>query len=320
MFLRWIIGASLACAAFGQKYAPQPVPASNPVTLEKIALGKKLFFDTRLSSDGKISCSSCHDSQHAFSDPRRFSLGVNGQQGVRHSPAIIGRGWGQVHFWDGRAPTLEDQILRPITDPTEMGMTIDRVVQVLCADPEYRDLTEKKLVEAIASYVRTIRSEGSRFDRFLANEEGAYSQLEIDGLLLFENQARCYQCHGGQHLTDEAFHNTGIAWRDGRLVDEGRARITGKAYHRGAFKTPSLREIPIRAPYMHDGSLATLEDVVEFYDRGGNANPYLDENMSPLNLTPRQKQALLAFLRTLSGKVVDGIPVTATSSAASRVY
>ena len=156
--------------------------------------------------------------------------------------------------------------------------------------------------------MRTIRSVDSPLDRYLSGAGGGLSSLEREGLRLFRDKARCYLCHSGDRLTDELFHNTGVAWRGGRLRDEGRARVTGKVYHQGAFKTPTLREIASTPPYMHDGSLATLEDVVEFYDRGGIANPCLDENMLPLHLSADEKRALLAFLtRGLSGTVRDGL-------------
>lgn len=298
MRVAFILALAFPCIA--QRYATLPVPAGNPMTREKVELGRKLFSDPKLSADGKISCTSCHDPKHAFSDPRVLSIGINGATGVRHSPTLIGRGFGASHFWDGRARSLEEQVRQPIEDPKEMGMTLDRVSAAVGLDGAL-------IVQSLASYVRTIRSENSAFDRFLANKDGAFNDLEIEGLLLFENRARCYLCHSGEHLTDEMFHNTGVAMRAGQLVDEGRARITGKQYHRGAFKTPSLREVSNRSPYMHDGSVATLEQVIDYYDKGGNANPALDENMAPLHLNAHEKEALLAFLKTLSGTIRDGL-------------
>ena len=285
-------------------------PAADPVTTEKVALGKRLFFDTRLSEDGWISCASCHDPAHGFSDPRRLSVGMLAQRGKRHAPTLLGRGFGASQFWDGRAPSLEEQVLQPILNPEEMGMTMEAVLQRLHQDPAFRGLTRESLADALAGYVRSIRSENSHFDLFLAGWPIMMSDLELEGLRLFQNKARCYLCHSGRQFTDESFHNTGVAWSrsDEALQDEGRAAITGKPYHRGAFKTPTLREVAQRGPYMHDGSLPTLEDVIEYYDRGGNQNPYLDENMAPLHLSPGEKKALLAFLRTgLTGSVVSGV-------------
>ena len=309
-----LLSTVLAC---GQQYnsaARQDIvvkaPASNPLTAEKVALGKRLFFDTRLSEDGWISCASCHDPAHAFSDPRKLSVGMLGQRGKRHAPTLLGRGFGESQFWDGRVATLEEQVVQPILNPEEMGMTMEMVLQRLHQDRVFRGLTQESLADALASYVRTIRSEDSHLDHFLAGWPVMMSDLELEGLRLFQDKARCYLCHSGKQFTDESFHNTGIAWSksDAALADEGRAAITGKPYHRGAFKTPTLREVAQRGPYMHDGSLVTLEDVIEYYDRGGNQNPYLDENIVPLHLSPAEKKALLAFLRTgLSGSVVSGL-------------
>jgi len=288
-------------------------PASPPMALDKVQLGKRLFFDTRLSEDGWVSCASCHDPEHGFSDPRRLSTGMLGQRSKRHSPTLLGRGFGHSQFWDGRAASLEEQVLQPILNPEEMGMTMETVLQRLQQDRAYRGLTQETLAEALASYVRTLRSRDSHFDLFLSGWPIMMSDLELEGLRLFQNKAQCYLCHSGKQFTDESFHNTGIAWREGALQDEGRAAVTGKRYHRGAFKTPTLRDVALRGPYMHDGSLLTLEDVIEFYDRGGNRNPYLDENIVPLHLSPAEKKALLAFLRTgLAGSIVDG--TTATSA------
>jgi cytochrome c peroxidase len=305
---------ALVCLSFarGQSYNSAltadagMTPAFTPMALDKVALGKRLFFDTRLSEDGWISCASCHDPNHGFSDPRRLSVGMLGQRSKRHSPTLLGRGLGVSQFWDGRAASLEEQVLQPILNPEEMGMTMEVVLQRLQQDSAYRGLTRETLADALASYVRTIRSRDSHFDLFLAGWPVMMSDLELEGLRLFQNKARCYLCHSGRQFTDETFHNTGIAWKEGALQDEGRAAVSGKRYHRGAFKTPTLRDVALRGPYMHDGSLLTLEDVVEFYDRGGNKNPYLDENIVPLHLSPAEKKALLAFLRTgLSGSIVD---------------
>jgi cytochrome c peroxidase len=233
-----------------------------------------------------------------------------GQRGKRHAPTLVGRGFGESEFWDGRARSLEEQVLQPILNPEEMGMTMETVLQRLSQDRAYRGLTQESLADALASYVRTIRSENTDFDLFLAGWPIMMNDLELEGLRLFQDKARCYLCHSGKQFTDESFHNTGIAWSksDGALKDQGRSAVSGKPYHRGAFKTPTLREVAQRGPYMHDGSLLTLEEVIDYYDRGGNPNPYLDENIVPLHLSPLEKKALLAFLRTgLTGSVLSGI-------------
>ncbi len=268
-----------------------PVPDANPLTPQKIALGKKLFFDKRLSRDETLACASCHDPKLAFSDGRKVARGINGQEGTRSTPAIINRGYGKTFFWDGRAKSLEQQALEPILNPKELGMTV----------PEVERRTGLKIAEltgALASYVRTIRSGDSRFDRYAAGKQNALSEIEKQGLALFRGKARCSSCHAGPNFTDENFHNSGIAWKDGKLADEGAGE--------GKFKVPTLREAARTAPYMHDGSLATLEEVVEYYDRGGNQNPALDEDLRPLHLTAEEKQALVAFLHTLSGSVREG--------------
>jgi cytochrome c peroxidase len=292
--------------AFAQRYGPLPITPANPVTAEKIALGKKLFSDTRLSSDRSTSCASCHDPKHAFADPKPISSGAHGRHGHRHAPSLIGRGYGSSQFWDGRAATLEEQVLQPILSTTEMDMTLDKIVAQLKSDSSYSGITGESIVQSLASYVRTIRSVDAPFDRHMAGAQNGLTPLAREGLRLFEDKARCYICHAGDRFTDESFHNTGIAWQDGSMRDMGRAKITGKSYDEGAFKTPTLREIANRAPYMHDGKTTTLEEVVDFYDRGGNANPRLDENMAPLHLSTEEKRALIAFLRALSGSVRDG--------------
>lgn len=270
----------------------QPVPETNPLTADKIALGRKLFFDKDLSRDGTLACAGCHDPAKAFSDGRPVARGAGGAEGVRNSPTLINRGYGRSFFWDGRAETLEKQALEPILNPKELALTQ--------AELEQRTgLKTADVTAALASFVRTIRSGDSRFDHYMAGESGALSALEKTGLELFRGKGHCVTCHVGPNFTDEQFHNTGIAWRgdatSGSLADIGRER--------GAFKTPTLRELPRTAPYMHDGSFATLEQVVEYYSTGIRANPFLDREIRPRHFTAEEKLALVAFLRALSGKV-----------------
>jgi cytochrome c peroxidase len=276
-----------------------PVPEANPLTREKIALGRRLFFDKRLSRDRTLSCATCHDPARAFADGRRVARGINASEGVRNSPALINRGYGRLFFWDGRASSLERQALQPITSPTELGLTVTELER-------RTGLTAGEVTGALASYVRTIRSGDSRFDRYAAGQRNALTSLEKSGLQIFRGRGGCVSCHVGPSFTDEQFHNTGVAWRDGRLLDQGRFAVSGVDRDRGAFKTPTLREIARTAPYMHDGSLATLEDVINFYSDGGRPNPYVDPEMRPRDFTSDEKRALGAFLRSLTGRVREG--------------
>jgi cytochrome c peroxidase len=280
-----------------------PVPADNPLTSEKVELGRRLFLDRALSRDGTVACVTCHDPEHAFADNRLVARGIGDAQGRRNVPTIINRGYGTSFFWDGRAGTLEQQVVQPIFDPKEMGMTADLLLDRLRVNPEYsreiRDVAD--VGRALASFVRTIRSGDSRFDRHLAGQMGALTAQEEAGLMLFSSKANCWVCHTGPNFSDERFHNTGIAMRNGLVIDEGRFAVTADPRDHGAFKTPTLRDVALTAPYMHDGNLATLEDVVDYYDRGGNRSEWMDGAIRPLHLTLGEKRALAVFLRCLSG-------------------
>jgi cytochrome c peroxidase len=281
-----------------------PVPADNPITAEKIELGRRLFNDRRLSRDGTVACSSCHDPDHAFSKPDAISPGVFGRRGRRNAPAVINRGWGRSFFWDGRAATLEEQVLNPIEDPNEMDLPIAEASQRVGVSPQ-------RMSRALATYVRSIMSGNAPYDRYVNGDRTALSAEAQAGLKVFRDKGNCTACHVGPNLTDEEFHNTGIAWVGlaGRseqaevFRDEGRAAISGKPEERGAFKTPTLREIERSAPYMHDGSLGSLDEVVDYYDRGGNRHVLVDPEVRPIGLTASEKHALTAFLRSLSGKI-----------------
>ena len=276
-----------------------PAPEDNPLTPQKVALGRRLFFDKKLSRDRTLACAGCHDPARAFSDGRAVARGIGGAEGKRNSPAILNRGYGSSFFWDGRAPALERQVMQPILDPKELRLSVvelERRTGLKAAD----------VARALASYVRTIRSGGSRVDRFFAGRRDALNAAERAGLALFRGKANCVACHVGPNFTDERFHNTGVAWRDSRLADEGRFAVTGKSEDRGAFKTPTLREVARTAPYMHDGSLASLDAVVDYYADGGRPNPQLDADIRPLRLSAPEKAALVAFLKALTGQVRQG--------------
>lgn len=289
------------------------IPKDNPLTKEKIALGRELYFDPRLSADETVSCASCHNPQLAFTDGQKASVGIRGQIGIRSAPTIINRVFSKVQFWDGRASSLEEQAKGPMINPIEMGnRNYDDVVKRLRNIKGYRegfkrafgteDFTIEQVAEAIASFERTVVSGNSPFDKFESGgDEKAISESAKRGLDIFRDKGRCSECHAGFNFTDEKFHNTG-AGMDKPNPDLGRYEITKKEEDKGAFKTPTLREIARTGPYMHDGSLKTLEEVVEFYDKGGIKNPNLDKEMKPLNLTEEEKKDLVEFLKTLNGE------------------
>lgn len=293
----------------------RPVPRENPLTPRRVALGRKLFHDRRLSRNGSMACASCHDPGRAFTNGARIARGATGSSGTRNVPTLVNRVWGASFFWDGRATTLEQQALGPILNPDELGATPDAVLALARSRRYWQEFlsafgNEPTIVDvagALASYVRTILAGGAPYDRFVSGETDALTESARRGFVLFRTRARCTTCHAGPLLSDEEFHNTGVAWRDGTVVDEGRYRVTRSPADRGAFKTPTLREIARTAPYMHDGSLPTLESVVEFYDGGGRANPGLDREVRRLNLSPRDKKDLVAFLQALTGRIHEGI-------------
>ena len=299
-------------------HEPLKSPATNPLTPAKVALGQRLFSDKQLSRTSELSCATCHDPARAFSDTRTIAVGIAGRKGTRHSPAIINRGFGESFFWDGRAASLEEQVVMPIADRNEMDFSVAAVVSRLERDQSYktefaaafgRPLNERDLGYALASFVRSIVSGDSRVDRYLEGDERALSAMEVRGLRVFRGNGLCTTCHKGGNFTDEAFHNTGVAWAPdssaagGRLTDRGRAAVTNRSDDEGAFRTPTLREISRTAPYMHNGSLATLEAVVNFYEQGGRANPNLDPDLLPLRLTAADKAALVEFLKALAGSI-----------------
>jgi cytochrome c peroxidase len=293
-----------------------PVPEANPLRREVVELGRSLFFDPILSADSTVACATCHRPEFGFTNRLPVSVGAYGRSGTRNVPTILNRGYGRAFFWDGRIATLEEQVLKPIVAIDEMALELDVAVSRLSQHPDYRERfpavfgrppTEDDLARALSSFVRTIRTGDSAFDRFAAGDPTALSELEREGLDIFQQKGGCVRCHTGTNLTDESFHNTGVAWGGAAFLDEGRAIVTGEVADRGAFKTPTLREVSHTAPYMHDGSFATLEDVVDFYSDGGRQNPNLDLNLRSLDLVPHEKLALVAFLKSLSGEIRAGL-------------
>jgi cytochrome c peroxidase len=287
-----------------------PVPKDNPLTPAKIALGQRLFNDYRLSDDETVACKSCHESDHAYADQRPASLGINGRHGTRRVPRIINRGYGSAFFWDGRASTLEEQVVQPISNPNEMGMTVDQAVDRIKKDRSYRKdfkrafkskPTSQNLAQALASYVRSILSGNSPYDRYMNGDTTALTSGQERGLELFKGKANCIACHSGPNFTDEQFHNTGIGWRVDSYDDDGRFTVTHNQADRGAFKTPTLRDAANSPPFTHQGRLSTLKDLVDFYNAGGNPNPNLDSKLHPLYLSDQDKKDLIDFLGALSG-------------------
>jgi cytochrome c peroxidase len=319
----WIASLALAAGLGAAEIATPPLgldaylptPPGNPLTPERVALGRELFFEKRLSRDGTISCGVCHDPELGYTDKEPVAVGVEGKKGTRRTPRLINRAYGKSFFWDGRAATLEEQALKPIANPIEMDLAVEDAVALLRSDAGYAGKfeaafeggpTSERLAFALAAYVRTILSGDSPYDRYLAGDEAALTPAQQRGLALFRGKAACAVCHMGPNLTDERFHNTGVGWKDGKHADEGRAGVTGEEADLGAFKTPPLREVARGGPYMHDGSFETLEDVIDFYDEGGKANPNLDLDMQRLELTDAEKADLAAFLEALNGTVQEG--------------
>jgi cytochrome c peroxidase len=351
-FAAAVLGVAFALAAGAQPVEltvppgvmPPEVPADNPTTVPKVELGKKLYFDTRISTDGTVACATCHDPRKGFADPRDkpTSAGVGGQLGTRNAPTVLNAAYGVLQFWDGRAATLEEQAVQPLINPIEHGFADHpAVVAKLKEIGEYGplfqaafgtpDITIERVGQAIAAFERTLITLDAPIDRYLAGDANAISASAQRGWELFNGKARCNTCHGRIDViplfTDDLFHNIGVgvqrvdfarvsreaaaAVDAGKSVDElalkdaeaselGRFLITREQKDLGAFKTSGLRNIALTAPYMHDGSEATLAAVIEYYDRGGNANPYLDGGMRPLGLTAQEQADLVALLETFT--------------------
>ena len=349
--LLWTVG-SMEIAAQTQR-SPLPlklppgvlepiIPEDNPLTEGKVALGRTLYFDTRLSLDDTVSCATCHDPKFGFADGKKVAEGIRKKTGVRNSPTTLNTAFLDTQFWDGRALTLEAQAKGPLVNPVEMGMpSHEAVVAKLRKIPDYRRafrevygteaLTIDHVAIAIASFERTLNTFNVPFDRFLAGDKTAMNPAAQRGLELFRGKARCVTCHEFNatypFFTDNKFHNIGVAMkavnfealarraaietdaaklaREPGAAELGRYLVTKQPKDIGAFKTPGLRNITLTAPYMHDGSEATLESVIEFYDKGGAPNPNLDGGMRALGLTAEEKKDLAEFLKALTS---DDLP------------
>ena len=331
---------------FAVELTKSVIPLGSPLTPAVVALGEKLFFEPRLSGDGTVACATCHDPARAFTDGRPVSIGIAGRAGQRNAPTILNALYNKTQFWDGRVNTLEEQAALPITNPFEMGAaSVGDAIANIAGDADYqrqfaqafgRDVNEKDLLTAIATYERTLTSFGSPFDRFIAGDQNAIGDAAKRGWQSFNSKARCNLCHAltdNQRdvtvFTDNDFHNIGIgiirhrvvplavqAERDlaqGHLLDIDQAAIAGETSVLGrflvtqkeadiaSFKTPDLRNVLVTAPYFHDGSQQTLWDAVDHYNKGdGLANPWLDEDIQPLALTEPEIDDLVAFMVSLT--------------------
>lgn len=283
-----------------------PTSRGNPLTPEKVSLGQMLFFDPRLSGSGAISCATCHNPALGWSDAQATGLGHMGGRLRRHTPTILNVAYGEPYFWDGRAATLEDQAKGPLTSAAEMNMPAEQAVKRILSIPGYvtafayafpgKSVSVDTIAAAIASYERTVVSASAPFDKWVAGDESAISDSAKRGFVLFNGKANCAVCHSGWRMTDDGFHDIGM-----QGTDRGRAEVSpGIVQLEHAFKTPTLRNINQRAPYMHDGSLGTLAAVIDHYDNGFVNRPSLDTQMHRLGLTPEEKADLLAFLDTLT--------------------
>ena len=288
-----------------------------PPTPETVRLGRWLFFDKRLSADGTVSCATCHRPENGFSEPTAVSTGIRGQKGARKAPPILNLAWTifPTFFWDGRAVSLEEQALGPVANPIEMGNTHEAMIVTISGIKAYAPyfkqafgdavINKDRIARALADYERTRFSGNSPWDRWQAGDTHAVSdQVKLGHQLFFFGKAACNQCHLGPNFTENQFHNLGVGWdaKTKSFKDEGRFAISKKPEDHGAFKTPTLREVASRAPYMHDGSHKTLKDVVEYYNKGGEPNPHLSAKMKPLNLSSAEVDALVAFMEALSGE------------------
>jgi cytochrome c peroxidase len=290
---------------------PVTWPADNQYSAARVELGRNLFFDPRLSSNGKVSCATCHPPEHAFAGGEPPPLGVTGAPLRRRAPTLINRAYGRSQFLDGRAPTLEAQIAGPISDPDEMGTTPQAAAGVVSRIAGYarlfeeafgdRQVTFDRMVKAIASFERTILSGNSPYDRFLHGDKEALSPAARRGLDIFERSGECSECHSGFNFTDEKFASLGIG-PDGNPPDLGLAGVTGKRSDEGKFKVPTLREVVLTGPYMHDGRFRTLDEALEFYRKGGKPGPRLDSRIAPFFLDAPAKANLMEFLQSLGGE------------------
>lgn len=315
--------------------AKSVVPVSNPLTKGKYELGRLLYFDPRISLDGSVSCATCHNPDKGWSDGGATSTGIDGQRGNRNAPTVFNTAYGKNMFWDGRSPSLEGQAQGPMVNPIEMGeQTHEDVVKRIRQVPAYgemfrktfgTDVTLDGMAKAIATFERVAALSGdSKYDKYATGDLDALNESEKRGMVLFGlrlnpqdeyeptvelQKAKCTLCHVGANFTDEEYHNLGVGWDESKkkLADPGRwapEPIGQKGDESlGAFKTPTCRNVALSGPYMHDGGMKTLEEVMDHYNKGGHPNPSLDKDMKPLNLTKEEVADVIAFMHALTGEV-----------------
>lgn len=325
MFLSRLIALGLLALAPLLAPASEPLATPEPGDIEYpdgvppsaalVELGTRLFFDNRLSRHNNQSCATCHNPDTGFGDGLALSRGSEGMVLPRNAPHLYNLAWNVVFFWDGRAATLEEQALLPIQSDKEMNLPMDVLVERLQGDAHYprwfseafggSGVTPDRIARALAAFERTLVSRDSAFDRYLAGDTSAMSPEAVRGLALFTGKGGCTQCHDGANFTDNSFHNLGV-----KGSDKGRAAVTADKTQAGAFKTPGLRNVLLTAPYLHDGSLATLEDVVRFYNRGGDTAKGRSELIKPLGLNDDEVRDLVAFMGALTDALVVTRPAT----------
>jgi cytochrome c peroxidase len=281
------------------------IPEDNPLTAEKIALGKQLFWDKRWSRNGTVACVSCHEPAHGWADPRRVSLRFDGTPTPRHSPTLVNRLFSDVQQWAGTRRSLEDQVMKASDQSPDL--LVKNLGPIVGYQEQFQKVfgtgvTPEGVGKAIAAYERMILSGNAPYDRFRAGDQNALSPAARRGLALFEGKANCRICHAGFNFTDESYHNVGVGM-DREKPDLGRHTVTKREEHHGAFKTPTLRDVARRPPYMHDGSVTSLAEVVALYNRGGVPNPWLSGEIKPLGLSAAEQTDLVAFMESLTGEV-----------------
>ena len=285
-----------------------PAPSDNPQNAEKIALGRKLFFDKRLSLDGSISCASCHDPQKAFSDQRSKSIGINGQLSERNAPSILNAAFLKTAMFDAHLATLELQAIVPIQEPVEMGHNMKILIKQLRQIPEYqaaaqaifgRDFDAWVLTRSLAAFERSLLSMNAPFDQYMAGNKKAMNKEQLAGWRIFSDELYCTKCHPAPYFTTYEAANNGLYASYEGKTDQGRFRIHHDSSDIGKFKIPSLRNLPLTYPYMHDGSINSMEAALEHYQKGGAGHPLQDPRILSFELSPKEKAQLLAFFNAL---------------------